>query len=130
MKKYLLAICLMAAFFGYFNSTAQIQSLTKDSKFMIRHTVVFKLKYPGNSPEEKDFLNAAKKLANIPGVQNFESLKQISKKNKFDFGLSMEFASQKLYDDYSNHPDHVQFVQKFWLKYVEDFLEIDYELLK
>ena len=129
MKKYLLTICLMVPFFGYFNSTAQIQSLAKDSKFMVRHTVVFKLKCPGNSPEEKDFLNAAKKLANIPGVQNFESLKQISKKNKFDFGLSMEFANQKLYDDYSNHPDHVQFIQQFWLKYVEDFLEIDYELL-
>ena len=97
---------------------------------MIRHTVVFKLKYPKNSPEERDFLSAAKNLANIPGVQNFECLKQTSKKNNFDFGLSMEFASQKLYDEYSNHPDHVQFIQKYWLKYVEDFLEIDYEPLK
>jgi Stress responsive A/B Barrel Domain len=96
---------------------------------MIRHTVVFKLAYPKNSPEEQDFLDAAKKLANIPGVQNFECLKQTSKKNNFHFGLSMEFANQKLYDDYSGHHDHVQFIQEYWLKYVEDFLEIDYERL-
>jgi len=130
MKKYLLAICLMATFFGLFNSTAQVQSLKQGSKFMIRHTVVFKLKCPRNSPEEKDFLNAAKKLANIPGVQNFESLKQVSKKNNFDFGLSIEFANQRLYDEYLIHPDHTEFIQKYWLKFVEDFLEIDYELLK
>ena len=97
---------------------------------MIRHSVIFKLKCLKDSPEEKDFLDVAKKLAAIPGVQNFESLKQTSKKNKFDYGLSMEFASQQLYDVYSSHPDHVQFIQQYWLKYVEDFLEIDYEPLK
>lgn len=97
---------------------------------MIRHSVIFKLKYPENSPEAKEFFIAAKKLANIPGVQNFECLKQTSKKNKFDYGLSMEFANQQLYDAYSNHVDHVQFIQQYWLKYVEDFLEIDYEPLK
>lgn len=66
----------------------------------------------------------------IPGVKNFEPLKQTSKKNKFDYRLSMEFASQQLYNSYSSHPDRVQFIQQYWLKYVEDFLEIDYELLK
>jgi hypothetical protein len=39
----------------------------------------------------------------------------------------MDFENQKLYDDYSNHPDHVYFIEQFWLKDVEDFLEIDYE---
>jgi hypothetical protein len=47
----------------------------------IRHTVTFKLKHPEGSPEEQDFLNAAKKLAKIPGIEKFECLKQISKKN-------------------------------------------------
>jgi hypothetical protein len=95
----------------------------------IRHTVVFKLKYPKGSPEEQNFLTAIKKLAEIPGVEKFECMKEISKKNKFEFGLSMEFADQKAYDQYSNNPDHVAFVQNRWLKEVEDFLEIDYEIL-
>ena len=97
---------------------------------MIRHTVAFKLKYPKNSPEEQEFLRAAKKLAAIPGVERFECMKQTSKKNNFDFGISMEFANEKLYDGYSNHPDHTEFIQRYWLKYVEDFLEIDYEPLE
>ena len=96
---------------------------------MIRHSVIFKLKVPQNSVEEKFFLDAARKLSLIPGVQQFESLKQTDKKNNFDYGLSMEFASQQLYDAYSNHPEHIQFIEKYWLKYVEDFLEIDYEPL-
>ena len=96
---------------------------------MIRHSVIFKLKVAKNSPEEKNFFVAAKKLANIPGVQKFECLTQTSKKNKFDFGISMEFAGQKLYDEYSSHSDHVQFIQQYWLKYVDDYLEIDYEPL-
>lgn len=97
---------------------------------MIHHSVIFKLKVPPNSTEEKQFLTAAKKLADIEGVQQFEVLKQVSKKNNFDFGLSMEFDNQQSYDAYSRHPEHVQFIQDYWLQYVEDFLEIDYEPLQ
>jgi len=97
---------------------------------MIRHTVVFKLKHPKKSKEEAAFLNAASKLSLIPGVLNFECLHQISKKNDFDFGLSMEFDNKQRYDAYANHPDHVSFVQNIWLKEVERFMEIDYEPIK
>jgi len=95
----------------------------------IRHTVVFKLKHPPGSQEQKDFLVAAKKLSGIPGVEKFECLKQVSMKNKFEYGLSMEFANQHDYDQYSHHPDHVYFVQNIWTKEVEDFLEIDYKVI-
>jgi hypothetical protein len=92
----------------------------------IRHTVVFKLKHSKGSAEERSFLDAAMKLAAIPGVEKLECLKQISPKNNFDFGLSMEFANQQAYDRYNNHPDHTAFVQSRWLKEVVDFMEIDY----
>lgn len=94
----------------------------------IRHSVIFKLKHPNGSQAEKAFLAAAKQLSSIPGVEKFECLKQVSKKNKFDFGLSMEFANHKVYDAYNNHPDHIAFVQQRWMKEVDDFLEIDYAL--
>ena len=77
--------------------------------------------------EEQDFLNAAKKLAAIPGYKILKTLRQTGKKNNYDFGLSMELQIKNLYDEYSDHPDHVQFIQKYWLRYVEDFLEVDYE---
>jgi heme-degrading monooxygenase HmoA len=96
---------------------------------MITHSVIFKLKYAKNSKEEQAFMKAAMQLRSIPGVQSFEVLKQTSKKNKFEYGISMKFENQKLYDGYSNHPDHVKFVKEWWMKDVEDFLEIDYEPL-
>ena len=94
----------------------------------IRHTVVFKLKHLKGSLEEQNFLTAAQQLAVIPGVEKFESLKQISQKNQFEFGLSMEFANKQVYDQYNHHPEHVVFVQNRWLQEVVDFLEIDYQL--
>jgi heme-degrading monooxygenase HmoA len=97
---------------------------------MIFHSVFLKLKHAAGTIEEKQFLAAAQKLANIPGVRNFQVLKQTSVKNNFEFGLLMEFVDQDTYDAYSNHEEHVQFLQLFWMNDVEDFLEIDYEHIK
>jgi heme-degrading monooxygenase HmoA len=94
---------------------------------MIQHTVVLKLKYPKESREESAFLEAAAKLSSIPGVHNFQSLRQIGKKNDYDYGLSMEFDSMEAYEAYNQHPEHKKFVATYWAKYVEKFLEIDYE---
>ena len=38
----------------------------------------------------------------------------------------MEFADAALYQQYSDHPDHVRFVQERWLPEVAEFMEIDY----
>ena len=93
---------------------------------MIRHTVIFTLKQPGNAAVETAFFDAARKLSAIAGVQHFECLRQISKKNNFDYGVSMEFDNSKIYEAYNQHPDHLSFIEKYWLKDVADFLEIDY----
>ena len=96
---------------------------------MIRHTVVFNLKHAHGSLQEKAFLRDALVLTEIPGVEKFEQLKQVSKKNDYRFGFSMEFSDQKAYDAYDKHPKHVNFVQDRWNREVEKFLEIDYEHL-
>lgn len=93
---------------------------------MIRHTVVFNLKHAVGSLQEKAFLRDAKVLAEIPGVKKFEQLRQVSKKNDYHFGFSMEFADQAAYDGYNAHPKHVAFVRDRWQREVEEFLEIDY----
>lgn len=93
---------------------------------MIRHTVTFRLKHPAGSAEERDFLKAACALVSIPGVQRFECLRQTSTKNTFAFGLSMEFADEAAYAEYSDHPDHTAFVQERWIPEVAEFLELDY----
>lgn len=94
---------------------------------MIRHTVVFRLKHAPGSDAERDFLRAACELASIPGVQKFECLRQVSAKNPYSFGLSMEFADTAAYAFYSDHPEHTAFVQQRWIPEVAEFMEIDYE---
>ena len=92
----------------------------------IRHTVSFTLVHPTGSEGESDFLEAAERLATIPGVERFELLAEVSPKNDYRFGISMEFADRRRYELYNDHPDHVRFVQERWLSEVSDFLELDY----
>jgi hypothetical protein len=97
---------------------------------MIRHTVVFRLKHEPDSPKEKAFLADGKRiLSAIPGVANFEALRQVGHKNDYTFGFSMEFADQAAYDGYDRHLHHVTFVRDRWEREVEEFLEIDYSPL-
>ncbi len=94
---------------------------------MIRHSVVFKLRHESGSEKERAFLNAASRLAAIPGVSNFEWLRQISTKNNFTLGIFMEFDNSTEFDFYNQHPDHIDFIENFWKPNVEDFLELDFE---
>ena len=94
---------------------------------MIRHTVAFRLRHPEGSAAERSFLDTGQQvLSAIPGVERFERLREVSRKNGFTFGFWMEFADQAAYDRYSSHPDHNRFVQERWAREVEEFLEIDY----
>ena len=92
----------------------------------VRHTVAFTLVHADGSAEERDFLEAAEHLATIPGVEAFELLAEVSPKNGYRFGISMEFADRSAYDRYNEHPDHIRFVQQRWLAEVSEFLELDY----
>lgn len=95
----------------------------------IRHTVVFSLGHAHGSRAETDFLTAAARLAVIPGVEEFELLRETSPKNGYRFGLSMEFADAAAYAAYDAHAEHVQFVESRWLVEVVEFLEVDYAAL-
>jgi hypothetical protein len=94
----------------------------------IRHSVSFALVHAPASAEEADFLAAAARLADVvPGVEDFEVLREVSPKNGFVHGLSMEFADRAAYDVYNAHPEHVAFVRDRWLAEVSEFAEVDYE---
>jgi hypothetical protein len=91
--------------------------------------VSFRLRHPAGSDAERDFLEAARRLGEIPGVEAFELLVEVSPKNGFRFGISMEFANVDAYEAYNRHPEHVRFVEERWASEVEEFLEIDYAAL-
>ena len=92
----------------------------------VRHTVAFTLVHEDGSAEERDFLEAPEHLGTIPGVEAFELLAEVSPKNGYRFGISMEFADRSAYDRYNEHPDHIRFVQQRWVAEVSEFLELDY----
>lgn len=96
---------------------------------MIRHTVMFTLRHAKGSLMEKAFLRDAQVLAGIPGVKNFQKLRQVSAKNEYAFSFAMEFADQTAYDGYNAHPKHITFVRDRWNKEVAKFLEADFEAL-
>ena len=99
--------------------------ITKENTRIV-HSVFFTLQHEAGSFEETVFFTKAKNLVAIPGVENFQVLKEVSPKNPYTFGFSMEFADQASYDGYHNHPDHVSFVQEVWMNEVGAFQEIDY----
>jgi heme-degrading monooxygenase HmoA len=96
---------------------------------MIRHTAVFRLKHAAGSAAETAFLAAVPALKTIPGINTFEVLRQVSPKNDFTFGVSMEFADDAAYQGYNNHPAHVAFVRDRWMPEVAAFMEIDYVVM-
>ncbi len=63
-------------------------------------------------------------------MQRFEKLRETSAKNDYRFVLSMEFADEKTYAAYNDHPVHVAFVKQRWATEVADFVEIDTEPLR
>jgi len=92
----------------------------------IKHMVIFNLKHTEGSIEAEQFLSDGQRLlSSIPVVNNFEVFRQVSVKNDYDYGFSMEFASQADYDTYNEHPVHSDFVENRWMVEVTRFLEID-----
>lgn len=91
----------------------------------IRHSVVFTLTHAEGSAEEADFLDAIVRLEAIPGVEAFELMREVSPKNDYRYGLTMEFSDPSAYTVYNEHPEHVAFVRDRWDAEVTSFLEID-----
>lgn len=91
----------------------------------VRHLVVFTLRHDEAGPEAEHFLDALRSLAAIDGVEDFQVVRQVGRKNDYRFAVTMDFASQAAYDAYDAHPDHQAFVRDRWAADVTDFLEID-----
>jgi hypothetical protein len=95
-----------------------------------RHQVIFCLTAGTSGPSVDAFLaDAWRILTAIPGVTDFRVLHQVSAKNDYDFGFSMDFADRAAYAAYDAHPAHTAFVQGRWIPEVARFLEIDFETL-
>ncbi|WP_203568799.1 Dabb family protein [Aestuariimicrobium ganziense] len=95
----------------------------------IQHTVSFRLHHEPGSEAERDFLAAAAALTAIPGVEDYQQLRQVSPKSDHTFWFTMWFDDQDAYTAYNEHPDHVAFVRDRWQAEVADFQELDFVAL-
>ncbi|OPH57542.1 stress responsive protein [Paenibacillus ferrarius] len=96
----------------------------------IQHMVIFNLHAGKDTDEAQNFLSSsAEELAGIPGVEQFQVLRQVSVKNDYDYGFSMVFADQAVYDAYNSHPVHTRYVAERWMKEVSRFQEIDFTVM-
>ncbi|CAI6080506.1 Dabb family protein [Cohnella sp. JJ-181] len=101
--------------------------MSQPNDTVIRHQVIFDLKHGKGSAEADRFLKDGWAiLTSIPVVRNFEAFEQVSPKNDYTYGFSMEFATQADYDAYNAHPAHAGFVAERWENEVTRFLEIDF----
>ena len=92
----------------------------------IRHSVAFTLHHAEGIAEEAMFFEALHALAAIAGVEAFEVVAEVSPKNAYRHGVSMEFADRAAYDAYNADPRHLAFVRDRWVPEVTDFLEVDF----
>ena len=91
------------------------------------HTVIFDLKHPVGSDEAELFLADGKRiLTSVPGVKDFQALRQCSPKNDYQYVFLMRFSNQTEFDSYTAHPDHCKFVDERWNTEVTRFQESDF----
>ncbi len=65
--------------------------------------------------QEKAFLRDVKAaFEDIPGVENFEVLRQTHGKTDYRFALTMAFADQAAYEGFNKHPRHAKFLKDRW----------------
>ena len=95
----------------------------------IRHTVAFTLRHDDGSPEAESFFEALGALGAIEGVEELQVLSEVSPKNSYRYGVSMEFATRTAFETYTASPEHVEFVRDRWDTEVADFIEIDFVAL-
>ena len=132
---------LVTATFGVFAPVSLMANGLKSKKDKIKggilkdeevqHMVIFDLHHERESALALNFLADGKKiLSNISWVNNFQVLNQVSLKSDFTYGFSMVFNCKVDYESYSNHPDHLDFVENRWKKEVSRFQEIDFKSYK
>ena len=94
---------------------------------MIEHTVTFRLKHPAASAEETAFLDAAAKLAAIPGVREVFAGEAIKDGARYRYCWNVRFCHPAVVDSYRDHPDHVAFADDRFRPVAADRISIDFQ---
>lgn len=125
-------ICLMCLVVGLFSGCASFSGdNTLVHEGQVVRTVFFNLKYPVGSLEANKVLRYAQEnLVQIPGVTDFQILKQVDEKTGSQYRMTLLFADKASFEFYKRHVIRQQVfaeLQKHQMAYdVHDFVTFDY----
>ncbi|MEM6822691.1 MAG: Dabb family protein [Verrucomicrobiota bacterium] len=97
---------------------------------MITHVVIFWTDKPHEENKMK-LLDAAEKLASIPGVQNFRiggpvrSLRG-AVDDSFSVAISLDLANPEAVKNYLEHPIHSEFINGAFKEYCKRYVVYDF----
>ncbi|MGF1678692.1 MAG: Dabb family protein [Candidatus Methylacidiphilales bacterium] len=98
---------------------------------MITHVVIFWVDKPHAEHAER-LLEAARKLGDIPGVENFRvgpptPSPRGAVDDSFGVAISMDFADQAVAQAYQEHPLHADFIEGGFKQYCRRFVVYDFQ---
>lgn len=89
----------------------------------IRFFSAFRLKHETGSEAETEFLREYSALGSVPGVENFELMREITPKewSTCEWVVMWEFADLAAHTAFHEHPAHHKFVAEYWNTGVAEF---------
>ena len=114
MRTVLQRVCL-ALFLLFFSFSSYAGTGASNQK--ITHVIIVWLKKPGDAMQRQRFVDASRKLNNLPGILNrhvgvFKPGHGHGQENSFDVAVSVTLESQQAMDAYMNSPVHQQIIKK------------------
>ena len=92
----------------------------------VQHVIVYNIEQGSESHVDAMMTRGTEVLAGIPGVRRVISGWAVSENAKYRFCWIVEFTHQKVIESYRHHPDHVAFVNTFFLPIARDRISIDF----
>ena len=94
----------------------------------IRHGCLVNIKYEEGSPDFREFFDEARKMADaIPLVKEHHQYRQTDEACPYGYGFVQEFDSEEDVKEFSDHPLHKEYGEKYWGAGVIDFMDFNFE---
>jgi hypothetical protein len=99
---------------------------------MFSHIVVFWVKPVPRHATDELIAGANKLLKSIPGIVQFHVGRTVSGKRtvveqSYQVALNLIFSNKKMHDAYQVHPQHVEFMEKYFKRLVKKVVVYDFE---
>ncbi|MGZ4958346.1 MAG: Dabb family protein [Methylomonas sp.] len=123
---------LMAATAGMESAHAQTGDLAQHK---VHHVVVVWLKQAGNENVRREYIEASKLIANLPGVLSYDIgspavIKRAHTSSaldeSYDVAISSTYESQQAFEDFLKNPEYLRIAQQVLKPLVEQYKVYDF----